>query len=58
MLFVGLTILQSNFFDNDNPSCSPHFHSAVSSTIPIATANVNVQDRSYLEPGVITYVDV
>jgi hypothetical protein len=57
MFFAGLTILQFKYFDNDNPACSPHCRSAVSSIVPIATANVNVRGRSYLEPGVTAYVD-
>jgi hypothetical protein len=57
MFFAGLTILQSKCFDNDNPACSPHCRTAVNSIVPIATANVNVRSRSYLEPGVTASVD-
>ena len=57
MLFVGLKILQSKFFDNDMPACSPHYHTTVNGTVPIATASVNVQSWRYMEPGVTASVD-
>jgi len=57
MFFASLKILQFKYFDNDNPACSSHCRSAVSSTAPIATANINVWGWSYLEPGVTAYVD-